>query len=136
MNEIIAVIDDDQGVLDEVEKILKRDLKGVTVIAFRPEQLGTLPTKADVFVVDFDMGAISGSEIVRKIRELQKETIIIVWGVPLDPSGEEKISLFEAGANFIIDKYIENIATVVRTALKEVLRKRMFPQEFRAARGF
>jgi len=117
MNEIIAVVDDDQGVLDEAEKILKRDLKGVTVIAFRPEQLGTLPTKADVFVVDFDMGAISGSEIVRKIRETNKKAYIIVWGVPLDPSGEEKISLFEAGANFIIDKYVENIATVIKSTL-------------------
>jgi len=127
MNKIVAIIDDDQKVLTEVENAIKKQIEGVTVLSFRPEQLGILPTGADVFVVDFDMGETSGSEIIRKIRETNKKARVIVWGIPLDPSGEEKILLFEAGANFIIDKYVENIATVIKSALSRSKESTLVP---------
>lgn len=123
MNKIVAIIDDDQKVLDEVEKILEEQIKGVTVVAFRPEQLGILPTRADVFVVDFDMGAISGSEIIRKIRETNKKAYIIGWGVSLESGRKGKVELLSAKANVVIDKHIKNIATVVKTALTTQVRK-------------
>jgi len=119
----IVVIDDNPTILGEVFRIIEMNVEGVELLCLDPSQLRGIPENVEVFVVDFDTGAISVSEIIRKIRGDHKKARVIVWGVPLDPSGEEKILLFEAGANFIIDKYVENIATVIKSALKEPVRK-------------
>ena len=125
MRGIAVVIDDDSEVLTKVAAVMEEQVEGISLFTFQPDEVYNIPPNTSVFVVDYEMVHTSGPEVVKKIREDCPEAWIVGWGVSSkDPEAtDEMIEFFNAGANQIIDKYVENIATVIKTLLKTEYRK-------------
>ncbi len=127
MKDIVVVVGEDPTFLMNVNDSIMQSVENVTVTCHVPDKSHKIPTDASVFVVDFNMGDISGVDVVHKIREENKEAHIIMWGLSLDHDGSEMISCFgpkgNSLANEIIDKYVENIGVVVRSALRSMSKR-------------
>ncbi len=125
MRGIAVVIDDDLEVLTAVATVMEVQAEDVTLFTFIPEPRNVYPKNTNVFVVDFDMVYTSGPKAVSEIRKDYPEAWIVGWGVSSrDPEAtDEMIEFFNAGANQVIDKYVENVATVVKTLLKTEFKK-------------
>jgi DNA-binding NtrC family response regulator len=127
MRGIAVVIDDDPDVLKKVENVMREQAEDVSLLTYLPDNLSVIPKRTDVFVVDFDMGETSGPEMVSKVRERCPDAWIVGWGVESkDPQAtDQMLAFFDSGkgVNWIIDKYIQNVATIVKSALKAVTKE-------------
>jgi CheY-like chemotaxis protein len=113
---IVVVIDDEFMVRSQIIEVMKELKDKVLLFCFSPDDSMTIPRSAEIFFVDYDMRCTKGPEVVRKLRRTHPNAVIIGWGITTtkDPeSRDQKLEFFEAGANRIIDKYIESVPKVV-----------------------
>jgi FixJ family two-component response regulator len=69
LRNIIAVVDDNAGVRKALERLLRAYGYGTEAFASANEFFSAAPTsQATCFVVDIDLGDISGLELVRQLR--------------------------------------------------------------------
>lgn len=104
----VLIIDDDIGLMQAMEVVLNSYSIGLTTFTEPLAAIQELKTnKHDILVVNYLMSAIRGDEIVRLVREFDKEIYIILMSAHKDlaPSIDIMRSLdiqafFEKGARF------------------------------------
>ncbi|MDP2891537.1 MAG: DUF3369 domain-containing protein [Bacillota bacterium] len=75
----ILVVDDDQGIIDSLKVVFKHSgyrIEGVTNPIAAVEEIRC--NKYDLLILDFLMNPIHGDEVVRRIREFNKELYILL----------------------------------------------------------
>ena len=120
---LIAVVDDDQGILRSLEYLLESADYAVRVFASASELLDSpwLP-ELDCLISDVDMPGTDGFELVRLIRSSRPElAIILITGYPdrlahLPPLGGSELRLFTKP--FQGDELLQAVSAALANARK------------------
>ncbi len=117
---VVYVVDDDTGVLGSLRFLLETD--GFDVRTFRSAAAllnANVTGKADCFVIDYKMPAMSGIDLANRLRSRHAGTpIILITGYP-DENIEEKAAA--AGIRHVLLKphLEESLASHIRGAIQE-----------------
>ena len=118
--EIVCLVDDDEGVLKSIGRLLASD--GVAVRAFNePESFLThvKTHSVPVAVLDIWMEQMTGLEVQAKLSKLSPRTRVIIMTGRKDPAAEQTAMQFGATAFFIKPFDDEEFLCAVRTALSQ-----------------
>ena len=118
--EIVCLVDDDEGVLKSIGRLLASD--GVAVRAFNdPESfLAHVRTHSvPVVVLDIWMEQMTGLEVQAKLSKLSPRTRVIIMTGRKDPAAEQTATQFGASAFFIKPFDDEEFLAAVHSALSE-----------------
>ena len=117
---VVYVVDDDTDVLGSLRFLLETD--GFDVRTFRSAAAllnGNAAGKADCFVIDYKMPAMSGIDLANRLRNRQAGTpIILITGYP-DENIEEKAAA--AGIRHVLLKphLEESLVSRIRSVIQE-----------------
>lgn len=118
MSTNILVVDDDTAILDGFKELLEGEGYDVDAAANEREALGNLKeNQYQVVLMDIVLKETTGIELIQKIQEVAKDTVIIM--VTAYPSTESAIRCFKAGAFDYLIKPIKKdnlIAAIERSA--------------------
>ena len=122
-NKLVFFVDDDKLILNLLEYTFKsRDGIQVKTFFSGEECLEHMPLKPDLVVVDHmvmgEKGQMNGLQVVRKIREMDKEATILVLSSQEDESIIE--DFIQSGAKQYISKDDYFIDTLIETIEAEV----------------
>ncbi len=119
----IMVVDDERSMREFLEILLRKEGYGVSSFASGEEALESFIKESyDLAIVDLKMPGMSGIELLKKIKKLNPETIVIV--ITAYASVESAIEAMKAGAYdyFIKPFNVDEIKLHIRRALE---RKRL-----------
>jgi two-component system response regulator FixJ len=116
--EIVCLVDDDEGVLKSICRLLASD--GVAVRAFNEPESFLTHVKTHlvpVAVLDIWMEQMTGLEVQAKLSKLSPRTRVIVMTGRKDPADEQTAMQLGATAFFIKPFDDEEFLSAVRSAL-------------------
>ncbi|MBN2282730.1 MAG: sigma-54-dependent Fis family transcriptional regulator [Deltaproteobacteria bacterium] len=116
----ILVVDDDQGMRDFLEIMLTREGYKVKTAPGGREALNICKkNKFDLVLTDLKMPKFSGIDLLRAVKEISPETMIVV--ITAFASGETALEAMKEGAYDYIEKDfdIEELKVIVKDALKK-----------------
>ena len=117
--EIVCLVDDDEGVLKSIGRLLASD--GVAVRAFNePENfLAHVKTHSiPVVILDIWMEQMTGLEVQAKLAKLSPATRVIIMTGRKDPAAEQTAMQFGASAFFTKPFDDEEFLAAVHSALE------------------
>ena len=116
----IAIVDDDIGIIDAI----KPNLTKYNVVGFTSsrEAISHLKKeKFDLLILDFYVDDLTGDEIVKKIREFDKDIyILLLTGYAESVPGMEKLDELDI-QNYVEKTDIKEVMLGIKTAIKSVL---------------
>lgn len=116
----ILVVDDDQGMRDFLEIMLTREGYKVKTAPGGREALNICKkNKFDLVLTDLKMPKFSGIDLLRAVKEISPETMILV--ITAFASGETALEAMKEGAYDYIEKDfdIEDLKVIVKDALRK-----------------
>jgi two-component system response regulator HydG len=114
----IAVLDDEQRMVDIIAMVLRRDGHDVTPFTSATGALAALEQRPfDLLLTDLKMPELSGLEVLRRARELEPELPVIL--ITAHATVSTAIDAMRAGAFDYVEKPFDNteLKTLVRRAL-------------------
>jgi len=112
----ILVIDDEIGIREVVKEALTKEGHEVATVPSAEQAYATLLKQPfDLVLSDINMGEVSGIDVLKKIRELQKEIPVIIYSGSVTPAIEEEAK--QAGANAVLSKDV-GIAELIKEVSK------------------
>jgi len=119
--EKVLVVDDEQVILELLERVLSREGYQVTTIPWSEEVVSLMSTKRfDLAIVDVGLRTLDGCKPMKMIREASPETALVVMtGYPV----EEVIRFAQDHAQGYLEKPfdLQKFLAVVRGALEGAL---------------
>ena len=117
--EIVCLVDDDDGVLKSVGRLLKSDGFGVRLFREPREFLAHVEANSvGLVILDIWMEQMTGLEVQAKLSRLSPGTRVIVMTGRKDPGAEETARQFGAAAFFIKPFDAEEFLAAVHRALR------------------
>ncbi len=116
----ILVVDDDQGLRDFLKIMLSREGYQVSTAAEGKEALRLCQKhKYDLVITDLKMPKVGGLELLRAIKEVSPETMVIV--ITAFASGETALAAMKEGAYDYLEKNftVDELKATVRDALSK-----------------
>jgi len=99
----ILVVDDEVGIREVVRDVLTKDGHEVTTVPSADQAYATLLKQPfDLVVTDLQLAEASGMDVLKKIRELQKEIPVVIYSGAVTPAVEEEGK--QAGASAVLSK--------------------------------
>jgi len=99
----ILVIDDEIGIREVVKEALSKEGHEVTTVPSAEQAYAILLKQPfDLVLSDINIGESSGIDVLKKIRELQKEIPVIIYSGSITPAIEAEA--IQAGANAVLSK--------------------------------
>ena len=99
----ILVVDDEMGIREAVREALSKEGHEVSTVPSAEQAYATLLKQPfDLVLLDINIGESSGIDVLKKIRELQKEIPVIIYSGSITPAIEAEAK--EAGANAVLSK--------------------------------
>jgi len=112
----ILVIDDEMGIREVVREALSKEGHEVSTVPSAEQAFATLLKQPfDLVISDINLGESSGIDVLKKIRELQKEIPVIIYSGSVTSAIEEEAK--QAGANAVLSKDI-GIAELMKEVSK------------------
>jgi len=112
----ILVVDDEIGIREVVKEALSKEGHEVATVPSAEQAYATLLKQPfDLVISDINIGEGSGIDVLKKIRELQKEIPVIIYSGSVTPAVEEEAK--QAGANGVLCKDV-GIAALVEEVSK------------------
>jgi DNA-binding NtrC family response regulator len=119
--EKILVVDDEQAILDLLDRVLTREGYQVTAMSCSEEVVGLMPSaQFDLAIVDMGLRSVNGRQLLRMIKQSSPATAVVVMsGYP----AEEVIRYAREHAQGYLEKPFDlrEFVGVVRNALAEAL---------------
>jgi len=101
----ILVVDDEVGIREVVRDALIKDGHEVTTVPSADQAYATILQKPfDLVLTDLQIGEDSGIDVLKKIRELQKEIPVVMYSGAVTPAVEEEAK--QAGISAVLSKDI------------------------------
>jgi len=116
----ILVVDDDQGMREFLEILLTREGHEVISASGGKEALGLCKrNKFDLAITDLKMPKIDGIDVLKSIKEISPETIVIL--ITAYASGKTAVSAMKEGAYDYLEKNfdVEDLKAVIKDALSK-----------------
>lgn len=99
----ILVVEDEKILCDDIARGLRFDGYEVDTCYFGDEALELIEVeKYDLIVLDLNLPAVDGMEILRELRKTDKETKVLILSAR--SAVEDKVNGLDAGANDYLDK--------------------------------
>ena len=116
----ILVIDDEQGICDTLELILKQEGYGVhTVTSGSGALIWLRDKKADIVLLDIKMPDANGIDVLRDLRKQDKDTIVIIL-TAYSTISDAREAMQLGAYDFITKPFdMELVKTLVRESLLE-----------------
>jgi len=112
----ILVVDDEMGIREAVREALTKEGHEVATVPSAEQAYATLLKQPfDLVLSDINLGESSGIDVLKKIRELQKEIPVIIYSGSVTPAVEAEAT--EAGANAVLSKDV-GIAELIKEVSK------------------
>ena len=87
----ILVIDDEIGIREVVKEALMKEGHEVSTVPSAEQAYATLLKQPfDLVLTDYNIGEASGIDVLKKIRELQKEITVVMNSGAVTPALEEE----------------------------------------------
>ncbi len=119
VGERILVLDDDQVILELLERVLSREGYRVTAMYCSEKAVSTISTERfDLAIVDVGLRSLNGGKLMKMIRETSPETaIVVVTGYPT----EDVVRLAHEHAQGYLEKPfgLQEFLGLVRSTLEE-----------------
>lgn len=115
----ILVVDDEAGIRELLEIMLKREGYSVTTASSAKEALEALSSRSfELVITDIAMEGMSGIELLTKVRQAHHDTAVIV--ITAHGSTESAVEAMKLGANDYLTKpfQIEEMKIAVASSLK------------------
>jgi len=126
MKEKILVVDDEEVLRNLAKEVLSEEGYQVTLASSGDEALSCLKQGVfDLIITDLKMPGMDGMEFLKKAKELNKETQVILLTSHLSPT--TALSSLEAGAYWYLTKPLDDIGIFVekvKLALHDKQKKR------------
>ncbi|MEA3427684.1 MAG: sigma-54 dependent transcriptional regulator [Thermodesulfobacteriota bacterium] len=116
----ILVVDDDQGMREFLEILLAREGYDVVLASGGKEAIGRCKKhKFDLVITDLKMPKVDGINVLKSIREISPETMIIL--ITAFASGETALAAMKEGAHDYLEKNfdVEDLKAVIKDALSK-----------------
>ena len=116
----ILVVDDDQGMREFLEILLAREGYEVTSASGGKEALSLCKKhEFDLAITDLKMPKIDGIDVLKKIKEISPETLVIL--ITAYASGETAVAAMKEGAYDYLEKNfdVEDLKAVIKDALNK-----------------
>ena len=122
MGEKILVVDDEAAICDLLYSFLTREKYDVTAVTSAQKALEILKTeKPKVMLIDIKMPKMNGLQLMKKVREIDKDVIIVVITAVVDKEAAEEAVKWGA-VDYIVKPFdLDYLKTSLSVKLNSVL---------------